>query len=354
MANDPIERFAAEVEVYGIPQDDGAPPMTETYFHVRRRQDGAAERAVLGLPAYKGEPGPAGPPGAIHQGDRTTAQLDALATALDASHTNYAYRNTDTDDQYVWSGETWVIYHDVYSTPGPVGPAPVMGPGTLTIDGNAVDAQFGVRVSGSDGSYSVGLDLPPMPPGEKGDPGPSGSILSSVDVKAGSTPTDGDTLVFEASTSKLVWRDVALGTEEYSVPAASFPTVSSIASTTTRQELFTLTIAPRNYPYRFDFAGGVDVDARSGHLIDAEIRVGSVDNGELVGFARGDESEGWHRVIFTPYSSTAIDPESNTGVVLPGTEVTLYVSLVKRAGSLFGWATRNDFANLRVRLIRVA
>lgn len=343
-----------EVEVFGIPQADGAPPMTETFFHVRRRQDGAVERAVLGLPAYRGEPGPAGRPGAIHQGERTTAQLEALATALDENHANYAYRNTDTDDQYVWSGQTWVIYRGVYSTPGPVGPAPTMVPGTLTIDGEPVDADFGVRVSGSDGVYSVGVDLPEMPKGDKGDVGPSGSIFDSVDVAEDSTPTGGDTLVFDAGSGKLRWRDVTLGTEEYAVGSSSFPTVTNIPSSTTRRELFALEIPARDYRYRFDFSGGVDVDARIGHHIDGEIRVGNVATGTLVGLARGDAAESWHRIMFTPYSETSFDPSSPTGVVEPGTPVTLYVSLVKRAGNLFGWSTRPDFASLRVRLVRVA
>lgn len=355
MANpDPIERFAAEVEVYGILQDDGAPPMTESYFHVRRRQDGAAERAVLGLPAYRGEPGPAGPPGAIHQGERTTAQLEALATTLDESHTNYAYRNTDTNDQYVWSGKVFVIYHGVYATPGPVGPAPEMVPGDLTIDGEPYDGEFGVRVSGSDGQYSVGVDLPALPEGPPGPTGPSGSIIESVDVDPGSSPSDGDTLVFDEASGRLFWRDVTVGVEEYAVPPASFPTAINIPSTTNRRELFTLEIPARDYPYRFDFVGGVDVDARIGHLIDGEIRVGDPASGELVGLARGDSAEGWHRILFGPFSDTAFEPGSNTGVVQPGTPVTLYVTLVKRAGVLFGWSTRNDFANLRVRLIRAA
>src|SRR5699024_1224377 len=131
-----IEKISADIEVFGIPQADGAPPMTVSYLHVRRRQNAAEGRAKMGLPAYTGEPGPAGPPGAIHQGDRDGDELDALATVLDKQHTTWAYRNTDTSDQYVSSGETWVICHGVYATPGPVGPAPVLTPGTLTIDGD--------------------------------------------------------------------------------------------------------------------------------------------------------------------------------------------------------------------------
>lgn len=356
MANpDPIERISADVEIHGIPQADGAPPMTVGYFHVRRRQDGSAERAVMGLPAYKGEQGPRGAPGAIHQGERTTAELDALATALDERHTNFAYRNVDTDDQYVWAGESWIIYTAVYGTIGPVGPAPEMVPGDLTIDGTTYTGPYGVRVSGSDGQYALGMDLPPMPKGDKGDPGPSGSVFDSVDVDQGSQKSDGDVLVYNQATDKLQWGRTVYGIEEFSVPSASFPNVSNLSQSTTRREMFTLEIGPRDYPYRLDFAGGVDVNVPFGYHVDVEIRSGHQSTGKLVGIARDDSSQGWNHLTFMPYSEAAFDPETpDTEVVQPGTPQTLYISAVRRQGSILQWGLRNDYAHLRVRLMRVA
>lgn len=354
MANqDPIEKISAEIEIIGIPQADGAPPMTTSYLHVRRRQNGAAEKAVMGLPAYKGEPGPAGPPGAIHQGDRDSAELDGLATVLSKQHTNYAYRNTDTNDQYVWSGQTWVIYHGVYGTEGPGGPAPTMTPGVLTVDGEPVGGPFGVRVAGSDGSYSVGLDLPAAEQGEPGPPGPSGRIYTSVDVDQTRPPAAGDALVHNAATGKLEWKAIVFGIEEYVVPPANFPT-ANLSSTTSRRDLVTVEIPAKNYPYRLDFTGGVDIDSRSGHQIDLEIRRGNATTGELVGMGKGQDGEGWREVAFRAHSDVALDPTVSTGVIQPGSAVTLYVAAVKRAGILWGWGVRNDRAQLRVRLLRVA
>lgn len=356
MANsDPIERISAEVELYGIPQADGAPPMTTGFLHVRRRQDGAADRAVMGLPAYKGEPGPRGAPGAIHQGERTTAELDALATALDEKHTNFAYRNTDTDDQYVWAGQSWIIYTEVYGTPGPVGPAPEMVPGELTIDGETQTGPYGVRVNGSGGQYALGLDLPPAPKGDRGEPGPSGSVFDSVDVDQASQKGDGDVLVYNQATDKLQWGRTVYGIEEFSVPSASFPNVSNLSQSTTRREMFTLEIPARDYPYRFDFAGGVDVNVPFGYHVDVEIRSGHQSTGKLVGIARDDSSQGWNRLTFEPHSEAAFDPDTpDTEIVAPGTPQTLYVSAVRRQGSILQWGLRNDFAHLRVRLMRVA
>lgn len=349
---DPIEKIAVELEIIGMLQADGAPPMTDTYMHVRRRQSGAAERAVMGLPAYKGEQGDPGPPGTVHQGERTSDQLDALATVLDHTNVGYAYRNTDTDDQYVWSGETWVIYNEVYATPGPVGPAPEMTPGELTIAGQTYSGPFGVRVSGEDGQYSVGIDMPEMPQGERGPVGPAGPIFTSADVDQTSSRGDGDTLVFNQSSGLLEWSPTVLGIEEFSVPPSSFPVASNISSS--RREMFSVEIGPRDYPYRLDFAGGVDVEVPFGNHIDVEIREGHPENGTLVGIARDDSSQGWHRIMFMPFSDESFEPgSSGGGVIMPGTSVVLYVAAVRKQSSFLSWALKRDFAQLRVRLMRL-
>lgn len=353
MADDPIERIGVELEIYGIPQPAGAPPMTETYLHVRRRQDGAAERAVMGLPAYEGAPGPPGPPGAIHRGELDTAELDALALVLGSDATNWAYRNTDTNDQYVWSGATWIIYHDVYGTPGPVGPAPSLSPGTLTIDGDPVAGpEFGVRVTGSAGNYALGVDLPPMPEGPPGPTGPSGSVINSVDVADDSDPTEGDVLTYREDDGKLVWQPGQFVTEEYVVGPGGFPTVTK-GSSDTRHTMFSVNIPAKPWPYRFDFAGGVDVSSSNGTQIDMELRTDNATSGPLVGYGKGQDGEGYREVAFRAHSDVDLTPESTEGIIPADTAVTLYASAVKTAGVLTSWKIRNTKAQLRIRLMRV-
>lgn len=353
MADDPIEKIGAELEIYGILQADGAPPMTDTYLHVRRRQDGAAERAVMGLPAYQGETGPPGPAGTVHQGERTTDELDALATVLDKTNTGYSYRNTDTQDQYVWSGETWVIYHEVYATPGPVGPAPTMTPGTLTVDGETQSGEFGVRVSGADGTYSVGLDLPKPPPGAKGDQGPAGPIFTSVDVDQSSTKTNGAALVYNQAKNKLEFKPTVFGTEEYVVGPPDFAEDFNIPGSTSRKDLFSVTIPAKTYPYRFDFSGGVSVNVPFGYHVDVEIRRDNASTGPLVGVARDDQHQGWHHMNFYPFSDASLAPDSPTGVIPAGTEVKLFAAAVRKQGSLLTWGVKRDMAQLRIKLQRV-
>lgn len=351
MPTDPIERLAADIEIFAIPQRPGTPPMTEALLHVRRRQDGAAGTARLGLPAYEGRPGPKGDPGAVHQGDRTTSQLDALRTALDGRNVNWAYRNSQTNDQWVWTGEDFVIYHGVYGTPGPTGPAPTMTAGTLTVDGQAVDPQFGVRVGGSAGSYTVGIDMPPAPPGEKGDPGPGGVIIGSVDIDSASTPADGDGLVYVAGTGKLEWRPASDAMPEYVVPPSGFPT-QSVSATTALVPLCTVQLPAQPWAYRLEVVGDVDVQCASSTRIDIEARL-TDQSGPVVGIGRTGAQDGWRPVTIRSHSDTAITPQTATAHVAAGTVMTVWVGAVKRAGSTAGWGIRADYAQLRLKLVRV-
>ena len=150
MANDPIETITVDLEIFGIPQAAGMPPMTDTYLHVRRRQDGSAGKAVLGLPAYEGKEGPRGAPGAIHKGDRTTLQLQGLATTLGVGNTNWAYRNVDTNDQWIWTGDEFVIYVDAFGAEGPAGPPPELNPGVVKYDGVA-EGNASMEITGPPG-----------------------------------------------------------------------------------------------------------------------------------------------------------------------------------------------------------
>ncbi|OZF41929.1 hypothetical protein [Rhodococcus sp. 14-2470-1a] len=352
--NDPIDRLSVDLEVFGIPQAPGMPPMTETYLHVRRRQDGSGGRAVLGLPIYKGDDGERGPAGNVHKGDRTTAELDGLALVLGETDVNNTYRNVDDNSQWVWNGETFIVHADAYGTPGPVGPAPVIEGGSVTVGGELQDAPAGVDVAGAPGGpYVLNVELPALPEGPEGPEGPSGSVYKSVDVEG--EPADGDTLIHDAELGKLRWTPTGAGAvvEEYVVPASSFPE-SSKSSADVRELLVNLTIPERPFPYRIDVSGGVDVESSASHRVDVEVRVDDAVTGRLVGYGKGLHAAGWFEVPLRSHSDTAILPGSPEGVIPAGRLVTVYASAVKVAGSSRGWSVRPDFANLRIRLLGVA
>ena len=351
MANDPIETITVDLEIFGIPQAAGMPPMTDTYLHVRRRQDGSAGKAVLGLPAYEGKEGPRGAPGAIHKGDRTTLQLQGLATTLGVGNTNWAYRNVDTNDQWIWTGDEFVIYVDAFGAEGPAGPPPELNPGVVKYDGVA-EGNASMEITGPPGGpYAVHLDLPAPPEGDQGPQGFAGPIYTSVDVTG--APSAGQVLRHNATTNKLEWWTPRAAVEEYVVPPSGFPTADR-SSTVSRLLLCSVTIPAKTYPYRLDFTGGVDVNSKVGHQIDLEIRVGNETTGSIVGYGKGQDGEGWREVAFRAHSDVAIDPGSSEGVIAAGTEITLYVSAVKKSGILFGWGVRNNLAQLRIRLTGVA
>lgn len=354
--NDPVERLAVDLEIFAIPQSPGMPPMTETYLHVRRKQDQGTGRGVLALPAFKGDQGDQGPAGLIHKGDRTALELEGLEQVLTEANLNWAYRNTDDDSQWVWNGEAFVIYANAYGAKGDRGPAPSMVGGTVTINGEAIAAPAGVDVDGPDGGpYTVNVNLPALPKGDPGPAGPSGSVYDSVDVSG--DPSDGDMLVHDAASGKLVWRGSSAAliapVLDYVIPPANFPTVNK-NSADVRHELCTVTIPPQPVPYRIDVSGGVDVNSKPGHQIDVEVRVADAVNGQLIGLGRGQDGEGWREVALRTHSEVGIIPGSTDGVMPADTAVTVYCTAVKKAGILWGWGVRADRANLRLRLVGVA
>lgn len=356
MPEDPIERLNVDIEVYGIPQSPGQPPMTESFLHIRRRQDGSAERAVMGLPAYQGAPGDRGPAGMVHQGARSLAELEGLANTLGEAELNYTYRRSGTDDIWVWNGRVFRVYENAFGTKGDKGDPPIMQGGTVTVDGEPIDSPAGVRVDGSiGGPYTVGVDLPALPPGPKGDKGDAGPIYTSVDVDQSTPPTDAQILVHDAASGKLVWRNAMLPTEEYVIGPEVFPTVNKNTSDT-RHVLVSFVVPPRPYRYRPDFGGGVDIRRVIGQQIDVEIRMDDSATGALVGHGRGDAPDlvgGWWHVRVGPYAGTSLNPGMLDGTVPANTEATFHMTAVRRSGS-GSWGVRNNYAQLRIRLMRVA
>lgn len=351
-----IERINTDLDIFGIKADPSQPPMTETYLHVRRRQDGSAGGARLALPAFQGEKGDPGEP-VVHQGDRTSAQLAALREALDHRHKNWAFRNADNNDMYVWNGTTFIVYENAFGAEGEQGPPPELWPGTVTIEGyGELDDTLGVRIRGSDGSYTVGLDLPKLPQGEQGLQGPPGGIYTSPDIEGG--PTDGQILVHDGDSGKMVWRDGYLGPQLYSVPPSAFSDWSAGISAS-RHHITTVTIPAQPFRYRLDFSGGVEISSILGQTIDVQILADDPDNGTLVGCAWGSmEATGWIHQRFDAFHDIPVTPETTglrAGVVEAGTEVELHVVAVKSAGLGTGWRVASSGrSNLQVKLERMS
>lgn len=350
-----IGRLNADLDIFGIAQDPSQPPMTETFLHVRRRQDGSGGRAVLGLPAFKGDKGDPGG-GLIFQGDRTSAELAVLSDALTTDNVNWAYRNLDNNDMWVWSGARFIVAKDAFGADGEQGPPPVLVDGTVTIDGEPLEDPLGTHVTGSDGVYQIGLDLPKMPEGAKGDTGPAGSIFNSPDITGG-PDDDGMILVYDQESGKMVWRNGYTGPLLYNVPPSAFGDWSS-GINSTRHVITAITIPEQPFRYRLDFDGGVEVSTVLGQTVDVQVRADDPDSGTMVGCAFGNmEATGWVHQRFAPFSADPATPETTglrVGVVEPDTELVLHVVAVRSAGIGALWRVAgNNRSSLRVKLERM-
>lgn len=349
-----IGSLESQLEIYGIRADPSQPPMQETYLHVRRRQDGSGGSARLALPAFKGDKGDTGD-GFLFQGDRTSAELAALREALSKDQANWAYRNSDNNDLWVWSGTRFVISKDAFGAEGPQGPPPILVNGTVTVDGETLDAPLGTRVTGSEGVYSIGVDLPKLPKGDQGDPGPAGGIFTSPDIVGG--PEDGQVLVYDDESGKMVWRSGYTAPLLYNVPPSAFGDWSS-GINSTRHVITAITIPEQPFRYRLDFDGGVEVSTVLGQTVDVQVRANDPDNGTMVGCAFGNmEATGWAHQRFAPFSSDPATPETTglrVGVVEPNTELVLHVVAVRSAGIGALWRVAgNGRSSLRVKLERM-
>lgn len=352
-----ITRLNTDLDIFGLARNPDDPPLQQVSLTVRPRQSGPGGTAQLTLPAFKGEKGDPGP-GLVWQGDRTGAELAALRDALGKDQKNWTYRNSDNNDMWVWIGNRFVISPDAFGSDGPQGPPPILTGGTVTIDGEVLDAPLGTSVTGSEeeGIYSVSLALPKLPKGEPGDQGEPGSIFSSPDITGG--PEDGEILVFDEPSGKMQWKSGFLGPQMLNVPSSAFKTFEA-GLNSTKHVITAATIPAMPYRYRLDFAGGVEVRSLPGQTVDVQLRLNDPDNGAMVGAAFGDmESGGWAHQRFDAFSDAVFTPDEpggeTAGVVEPGTEATIHIVAVRSAGISAAWSVSgNGRSSLRIKLERV-
>lgn len=353
MANDygdPIERFVAEVEVFGMAQLPGQPPQTEAFFQIRRRQDGAAD-AALGLPAYKGDKGDRGPALQIFVVP-SAANIPQPGTLTSADY-GKGWRVQGENSVRFWTSQGFQTHLDWIGSEGPPGdrgPANTLSPGIIEMLPEGAVPTIDITGDAPHQTLSIGI---PAVPGEKGDTGPAAAIAASLDYSDGGTPaTPGQVIAMRPNGKFGPVKPISV-LEEYVVPPSSFPNATK-SSSSQRHQLVSVPIPAKDYPYRFNFSGGVDVQNKAGHQVDVEIRVDDPTTGLLVGLGKGQDGEGWREVMFRAHSDVAYQPGSSVGVIPPGTPVTLYCVAVLRSGFLLGWAVRKDYAQLRIQLVSAA
>ncbi|WJJ10365.1 hypothetical protein P9990_17490 [Prescottella equi] len=347
---DPIERFTAEVEVYGMAQLPGQPAQTEAFFTIRQRQDGAHEVA-MGLPAYRGDQGPPGPrPQVFIVPDLASIPQPGTLTDNDFGK---CWRVAGESTIRMWTEKGFQIHPNwigAQGEPGARGPANVLSEGVIEmLDEHAMPT---IEITGAAPNQVLHIGIPAVP-GRQGDVGPAAAIEASVDYDDdGSPATPGEVLTKFADGKWGPQLPYAV-IEEYVVPPSSFPNVSKNSSDQ-RHQLVSVPIPAKPYDYRLGVSGSIEVDNRAGHQVDIEVRLGNPTTGTLVGLGKGQASEGWRDVMLRSHSEVAYQPGSTIGVIPAGTAVTVYASAVLRSGFLWGWAVRNSYAQLRLQLLRAA
>lgn len=248
---------------------------------------------------------------------------------------------------------------------GPSGPPPTirniivnqLTPGVDTMPSPAASATL--ITPGSAGTASV-YDLTlNIWKGANGTTGAAGSILSSSDITG--SPADGQVIVYSASTSKGVWRNVSalpVVTPMYVVAASSFAALS-MSTSTTNGVLVSYTVPGQPYPYRPLVEGSFEVTAAVGTRVDGEIRMGSSatdasaisTSGTRVGQGRGVESAGAVLVPVRSRIGAAATPgmSSPPAVVAASTDQKFVFSAVRQYGSA-AWSTTQTDAELRIRI----
>lgn len=347
---DPIERFTAEVEVYGMAQLPGQPPQTEAFFTIRQRQDGAAEVA-MGLPAYRGEQGPPGPrPQVFIVPDLAAIPQPGTLTDNDFGK---CWRVEGESTVRMWTEKGFQIHPNWIGTqglPGDRGPANVLSPGVIEmLDKHAMPT---IEITGAPPNQVLNLGIPAVP-GPQGDVGPAAAIEGSFDYDDDGTAATAGQVLTKRADGNWGPQSPFAAIEEYVVPPSSFPNASK-SSSDQRHQLVAVPIPAKPYAYRFAVSGSVEVDNRAGHQVDIEVRLDNPTSGTLIGIGKGQASEGWRDVPLRSHSELAYQPGSTVGVIPAGTAVTVYASAVLRSGFLVGWAVRNTYAQLRLQLVRAA
>jgi hypothetical protein len=347
---DPIEKFTTEVQVFGMRQLPGQPEQTEAFFHVRRRQDGAME-AAMGLPAYKGDKGTPGNPPVVY----LVADESEIPSAggLSAADAGKGWRVEGSQDVRFWTGTTFVLHTNwlgAEGDQGPAGPANVLSPGTITMLAEGEEPT--IDITGTSPSQILSLGIPEKA-GPEGPVGPAAAIEASTDYEDdGVDAVEGQVL---AKRDDGDWGPVTPVTriEEYVVAASSFPNVTKTSAQTSHQ-IVAVSIPAKAFDYRLDVSGAVDVLTAAAHRVEVEIRIGHPTSGALVGIGRALEAAVWREARIRSYAPDAFSPGSTTGVIAAGSAITVYCTAVLKSGFTSDWQLRNDFANLRLKLIGAA
>lgn len=347
LLGDPVDVLHPTVKVFAV-DDNETLPVRHISISLTPGE------GVLELPrGAKGEKGERGTPTApfIHQGDRTSAQIAALALTEDEE--GYAYRNTTNNNMHYWNGSSWIVFANAFGAQGPPGPAGTLSGVVLEMLDEDDDPE--ASVTGSVGSQVLRLGIPETP-GPQGATGPASGISVAEDYDDSVPPSNGQVLTYNSGTS--LWKPGApTGVRHYTMPTSLFSNTGT-QLTDDHILLASLPLDQLSYASALHVTGRFIVNQLNTSRLAIQVRVGGPgpDSGTVVAEGIALAGAGEQVVIVTPHFSTAANPSTATAPSLyvgtipanhTGANGTVYVSVI-RIGGLGLWEVKADYAQVSI------
>lgn len=299
-----------------------------------------------GLRGQKGEKGDPGPGLWFRNLITSKSQLPTDLRQVDAGA---AYPDVNSRSLWVWDGRDYLEIPNFIGMPGAAGKTPRPQIGSV-VPGR--DASVSINHAAStEESFVLDFVLPQGPqgkPGAKGDPGDAGKLADSPDVDMARAPLIGESLMWTGQ--KWAPRTVLAPTGPWILSPNDFKSVDITVADgeiESDQLVASVTVPGLAYDWRpLVINGQVNIKAGLGIRVDAEVRVGNAQSGDVVGRSIGTVGQNGPSII-TASANALVTPGASYGVVKANTATTFYVVLKKRQGT-GSWSFIRDGASLAI------
>lgn len=313
-------------------------------------------RGPQGDAGNDGEPGPGLAPDLVLNYPTDGEADDHLPTGLADGDRGYCVINDPTNTGWFWSGENWLVVHDVVGAQGDIGPSVGFTIGTVTTSPSGGSAQVSIDPSSTATNKVLNFVLPrgnqgAVGVGQKGDPGDALSGAGDVDMAGG--PSDGDVLVYDTTIGK--WRPMTFVSGPvgpYGLGPNDFSAINDGSWPQDYKVIAHLSIGAQGFAWHPRVFAQCDVKLTGIQArVDLEARLGSP-TGPVVGRGPGNTvttliDNYYPRDLSPAFEGGPMTPESTSYSVPKGAVGDIYIVL-RRIDTLatFGVQTRKDRASM--------
>ena len=311
------------------------------------------DSAYLELPrGRRGEKGETGDPGPGLWFRNLITSPAELPSDLELVDAGAAYPDVNSRSLWVWDGTSYLEIPDFIGLQGEKGETPRIEVGEVRPGGAA---SVIVNQAASTEDLTV-LDFtlpqgPRGPEGEKGDQGDGSAVSDAPDVDLSEPPSPGEALVWNG----VSWapRTVLSPVGPFAIGPSDFNVIDvNLLESTGWQSgiLAQMTVPGLPFDWRPMIAGGlVKAETPLGVQIDAEVRVGNAQQGDVIGYGVGKTLQRWDDpTIIRPFFPQTVTPGAAYGVVSANTATTIYIVLKKVMGTIGAWRTDRQWNSLVV------